>query len=361
MIRSEFIKPLAYLLERIQKKALAANEMIADYMATHKFLKGPEKAQFLACVWFCIRNQAKILYSFPDKTWTERLESLGKKGLPDCSKAPQWVQWEVPEWLVAHIPEAEKELPALLENPPIILRALGNREEVIQELKAENIAVEPTKRSPYGLVLKEFTNLKNTKVWKRGLIDVQDEGAQLLSLEIGVKEKQSVFDFCAGAGGKSLIFAQIMHDKGFIQAYDITPKKLFELVKRATRAHFHIIKIITKLEKPTKKFDHVVVDAPCSGTGTWRRTPNMRWHLTEKQLAHIVRTQGEILNQAEQYVKTGHFLSYITCSLTKDENEDQIDAFLRHHSNYRVIKQKRYSPVRTQTDGFFLCVMQKMS
>lgn len=361
MIKEEFIKALAYLLERIEKKAIAANDIIGDYMATHKFLKGEEKAEFLKEVWFCIRNQAKILYTYPDKNWQERLEALATSDLPDVSKAPQWVQWEVPEWIIPHIPEAEKELPALLENPPIVLRAIGNRDEVMQELQSEGIEVAACQKSPYGLILKEFTNLKNTKVWKKGLLDIQDEGAQLLSLEIGVKEKQSVFDFCAGAGGKSLIFAQIMNNKGFIQAYDITPKKLFELVKRATRAHINIIKIITKLEKPVKKFDHVVVDAPCSGTGTWRRTPNMRWHLTEKQLAHIVKTQSEILNRAEQYVKTGHFLSYITCSLTKDENEEQIEAFLKTHPNYQIIKQKRYSPQRTGTDGFFLCVMQKMS
>ena len=265
----------------------------------------------------------------------------------------------MPEWFLSHVPEAEKELPDLLENPPIVLRAIGNREEVLRALREEGVECEACEKSPYGIRLKEYANLKNTKVWKQGLIDVQDEGAQLVALDIGVEAKQSVFDFCAGAGGKSLIFAQIMQNKGFIQAYDITPKKLFELVKRATRAHISIIKIILKLDKPDKKFDHVVVDAPCSGCGTWRRSPNLRWNLTEKQLAHIVKVQGEILERASQYVKPGHYLSYITCSLTQDENEEQVENFLKAHPNYRVIKQKRYSPHRTGTDGFFLSVMQK--
>ena len=137
MIKEEFIKALAYLLERIEKKAIAANDIIGDYIATHKFLKGEEKAEFLKEIWFCIRNQAKILYAYPDKTWIDRLTQLSKSDLPDCSRAPKWVQWEVPEWIIPHIPEAGKELPALLENPPIILRAMGNREDVIQELKSE--------------------------------------------------------------------------------------------------------------------------------------------------------------------------------------------------------------------------------
>ena len=151
----------------------------------------------------------------------------------------------------------------------------------------------------------------------------------------------------------------MMENRGFIQAYDIVAKRLFELTKRANRAKVSIIKIVTKLPEPFKKFDHVVIDAPCSGTGTWRRMPDMKWKYSEKQLGQVVKTQAEILNRAERFVKNGHYLSYITCSLTTDENEAQIESFLKTHPNYVVLKQKRYSPYRTQTDGFFLCVMQK--
>ena len=355
----ELIKAAAYLLEKIERRPAPAGEMINTYLATHKYLKGEAKKEFLALVWGVIRAKARLMWAYPEASWQERIEKFSESGLPDVSKAPKYIQWEVPEWFLNHVPEAEKELPALLETPPIILRATENREEVLKALQAEGIECDGCEKSPFGIFLKEYANLKNTKAWKQGLIDVQDEGAQLVALDIGVEPKQSVFDFCAGAGGKSLIFAQMMQNKGFIQAYDITPKKLFELVKRATRAHISIIKIILKLEKPDKKFDHVVVDAPCSGCGTWRRSPNLRWNLTEKQLAHIVKVQGEILERACQYVKPGHYLSYITCSLTRDENEEQVEKFLKSHPNFRVIKQKRYSPYRTGTDGFFLSIMQK--
>ena len=355
----ELIKAAAYLLEKIERRPAPAGEMINTYLATHKYLRGEDKKEFLALVWGVIRARARLSWAYPESSWQERIEKFAENRLPDVSGAPQYIQWEVPEWFLDHVPEAEQELPALLEPPPIILRAIGNREEVLEVLREEGLVVEACEKSPYGIRLAEYANLKNTKAWKQGLIDVQDEGAQLVALDIGVEPKQSIFDFCAGAGGKSLIFAQIMRNKGFIQAYDITPKKLFELNKRATRAHISIIKIVLKLDKPDKKFDHVVVDAPCSGCGTWRRSPNLRWNLTEKQLAHIVKVQGEILERASAYVKPGHYLSYITCSLTQDENEEQVENFLRVHPNYRVIKQKRYSPYRTGTDGFFLCVMQK--
>lgn len=352
-------KHAGILMERIYKKPFAANELINTYIASHKHFDGADKRALLDLVWRSVRAMARLKFAYPNDTWEERVKHLMDKGVPEVKNAPNWIQWEVPEWFPAHVPEAEKELPSLLENPPIILRAIGDREKVQEMLRQEGIETEPTKLSPYGLVLSEYKNLTGTQAWKEGLIEVQDEGAQLLSLDIGVKPGDKVFDFCAGAGGKSLIFAQMMNNKGLIWAYDITAKKLFELVKRATRAHIDIVEIKPQLPPFSRQFDYVVVDAPCSGCGTWRRSPNLRWQLTEKQLRHITKSQAEILNRAENYVRDGGRLAYITCSLTRDENEAQVEAFLKTHPNYQVIKQKRYSPARTGTDGFFLCLMEK--
>ena len=352
-------KHAGILMERIYKKPFIANELINTYIASHKHFDGTDKRALLDLVWRCVRAMARLKFAHPNDTWEARAKFLMDDGLSEVKNAPDWVKWEVPEWFPDHIPEAEKELPALLENPPIILRAIGDREKGQEMLRAEGVKTEPTKLSPYGLILSEYKNLTGTKAWKEGLIEIQDVGAQLLSLDIGVKPGDKVFDFCAGAGGKSLIFAQMMNNKGLIWAYDITAKKLFELVKRATRAHIDIIEIKPQLPEPTKQFDYVVVDAPCSGCGTWRRSPNLRWHLTEKQLRHITESQAKILNRAEAYVCEGGRLAYITCSLTRDENEAQVEAFLKLHPNYKVIKQKRYSPARTGTDGFFLCLMEK--
>ena len=352
-------KHVGLLMERIEKKPVKAQELINTYIASHKHFDSTDKHALLDLVWRVVRTMARLKYLYPDENWEKRVKKFVEKGISDLKGAPDSVKWEVPEWFSEHVPEAEKELPVLLENPPIILRAVGDREKVRSMLHAEGIETQPTKLSPYGLMLPEYKNLTATKAWKEGLIEIQDEGAQLVALDIGVNPNDTVFDFCAGAGGKSLIFAQMMNNKGLIWAYDITAKKLFELVKRATRAHVDIIEIKTQLPPPIKQFDYVVVDAPCSGCGTWRRSPHLRWQLTEKQLKHIAESQAEILSRAEAYVKDGGRLAYITCSLTQDENELQVGRFLNSHPNYQVIKQKRYSPARTGTDGFFLCLMEK--
>jgi len=353
-------KHTGLLMERIEKKPVKAQELINTYIAAHKHFDGNDKRTLLDLIWRVVRAMSRLKYAYPNATWEKRVQAFTTQGIPEISNAPTHVKWEVPEWFPAHVPEAEKELPSLLENPPIVLRAIGDRGKAQQILQEDNITTEPTKLSPYGLILPEYKNLTSTKAWKEGVIEIQDEGAQLVALDIGVKPNDTVFDFCAGAGGKSLIFAQMMHNKGLIWAYDITTKKLFELVKRASRAHIDIIEIKTQLPPPTKQFDYVVVDAPCSGCGTWRRNPHMRWHLTEKQLKHITESQTEILNRAESYVSEGGRLAYITCSITTDENEAQIDLFLKTHPNYQIVKQKRYSPTRTGTDGFFLCLMEKI-
>ena len=358
MNQEECLKTVSYLLEKIEARTTPANMIIADYMQTHRYLTPADREEIFTLVWRAIRSWFHIHFLYPDKDWPERIQTL-TTGLPEDKALPDYVRWEVPEWLISHIPEADKELPALLEPAPVILRANGNRDKVMTALRDEGFPVHPCDKAPWGIVLKTHADITKTKVYKKGLLEIQDEGAQLAALDVGVQPGQDVFDFCAGAGGKSLIFAQMMNNRGFIQAYDIAPKKLFELTRRAERCHVSIVKIVTKLPEPFKKFHHVVVDAPCSGTGTWRRVPDMRWKLTEKQLGSIVAQQKEILDRAEQFVKPGQCLTYITCSLTLDENENQIADFLKRHPNYVVLQQKRYSPWRTNTDGFFMCQMRK--
>ncbi len=355
----EIKQTAALLLTKIEEKSGTANEIINGYTRSHKYIQAQDRKELLDLIWRVIRARARLSYAYPNTDWQFKIEKFISDGIPQLPDAPFYIQWEVPEWFLSHLPAPELELPAMLENAPLVLRANGKRDKIIQELEAEGLSVTPCKRSELGIILNQYVNLTDTKTYKKGLIEIQDEGAQLLSMEIGVKPHDDVFDFCAGAGGKSLIFAQLMNNKGFIQAYDASFKRLSELGKRAWRAKVSIIKTVTRLPESFKKFDHVVVDAPCSGTGTWRRSPDMRWNLTEKQLQNIVLKQAEILSVAQEYVKSGHFLSYITCSLTYDENEKQVEDFLSKNPRFRVIKEERYSPYRTQTDGFFLCVMQK--
>ena len=183
-----------------------------------------------------------------------------------------------PEWLKEYIPP--KELIAMQSDSHTILRANRNRDKIQKQLAEEGIESIPTSLSPLGLILKKRVNLQTSPTYQQGLIEVQDEGSQLVALATHIQPGDSVLDYCAGAGGKSLCFAQIMNNKGCIVDHDISTISLKKLQKRAQRA---CVSIISTTTTPRGKFQHVVVDAPCSGSGTWRRNPDGRLKLTQKK------------------------------------------------------------------------------
>ena len=359
MKEEDIYKIAAELLGKIDSSATSANEIVNGYTKTHKYIESEDRKLLLDLIWSAIRCKARLNYAYPNTDWLFKLTALKEKGIPDSTDMPLCTALEVQEWFLDHIPDAENELRAMLTTAPIVLRANGDRNKVFKMLQDEGLNVSLCERSPLGIILNEYANLKDSKTFKKGLIEVQDEGAQLLSLETGIKPNDDVFDFCAGAGGKSLIFAQMMKNRGYIQAYDASYKRLSELSKRAWRANVSIIKPVFKLPEAYKKFDYVVVDAPCTGTGTWRRSPDLRWSLSEKQLYNITQKQAEILSVAQEYVKNGHFLVYITCSLTFDENENQVADFIEKYPSFHEVRSFRYSPYRTNTDGFYMCILQK--
>ena len=270
-----------------------------------------------------------------------------------------WRQKPYPEWIKKKIPNFDAEFKAMnTAQAPTILRANGNREKIMEMLKKEGIDCRPTTRSPYGIILEKRTNLTSLDIFKNGLIEVQDEGSQLIGLDTTVQSGESVLELCAGAGGKSLLFAQMMKDKGRIVASDISARSLAELEKRAKRANIHIIQ--TTLEIPDEKFDVVVIDVPCSGTGTYRRAPDNVHKLTEEQFNHLIKTQQALLEKALNYVKENGRICYMTCSLTQDENENQIKAFLSEHKDWHCSLEKHYTPATTNTDGFYIAVLERV-
>ena len=269
-----------------------------------------------------------------------------------------WRQKNYPEWLKIKIPDFDDEFKAMnTSQAPTILRANGNREKIITALKKEEIDCKPTMLSPLGIILEKRSNLTTLNTFKKGLIEVQDEGSQLIGLDTDIKANESILELCAGAGGKSLLFAQMMQNKGRIVASDISARSLAELEKRANRANVHIIQ--TTLQIPNEKFDVVVIDAPCSGTGTYRRAPDNVHKLTKGQFAHLIETQKMLLEKALKYVKSNGRICYMTCTLTQDENEEQIKAFRSDHMEWRCVKEKHYTPATTQTDGFYIAVLKK--
>ena len=260
-----------------------------------------------------------------------------------------------PEWLDKMIPAEEKQ--ALKSEAHTILRANGNRTTIQAELAAEGIETRPTRLSPFGLILTKRVPLGNSQTFRTGHVEVQDEGSQLIALATGIRPGDTVLDYCAGAGGKSLCFAEMMQGKGRIVAHDISDKSLAELKKRAERAETDLIEIE---KKPRGTFRHVVVDAPCSGSGTWRRSPDAPFKLTPEMIKNLQKKQAEILDEAQAFVEKGGWLHYMTCSLFEAENQDQMRAFLKRHKEFSLKHHQQWTPAKTGTDGFFLASLKRI-
>lgn len=274
---------------------------------------------------------------------------------------------------------------SLLFPAPITLRInpmCSVRDEIINKLKEQSIESVATKYSPYGITIDKRINLHENNLYKNGLIEVQDEGSQLICLAINPTENDKILDACAGAGGKTLLLAQMQKDRGKIIANDINFLKLKELLKRAKRAKLNSIQIHhqTTVNKLNNQFDIVLVDAPCSGIGTARRNPMHKWKLNPQRLEKIARKQLELLQYYSKFLRKNGTLVYSTCSLMPEENEIVIQKFLKENKNFEPLPLKEafnkfeielgkindddfmltLLPSVNQTDGLFLCKLRKI-
>lgn len=310
------------------------------------------------------------------------------------------IRCECPEWAYADLKgyfgnEFEALMQSLMAPAHLHLRVnsrRGRREDALASLEKEGISAEEGKISLYALRLENTITLSQTKAFKSGLVDIQDEGSQAIALACAVQPGMQILDYCAGGGGKTLALADLMDGKGRIVAMDNDTKRLMRGKKRYIRADIHNVELRSLEEdrhkkwirRQAEKFDVVLVDAPCSGTGTWRRNPDMRWRdLTKEQkgqptLEEILSTQAYILDRVATYVKKGGALVYATCSLLEQENEAQVARFLDAHPEFSVedlsqtlpqpegqksiISDKgfmRLNPATHGTDGFFTARLVK--
>lgn len=252
-----------------------------------------------------------------------------------------------------------------------------------QKLELEGIETEKGKYSPFALHLKKRINVFQSQAFKVGLFEVQDEGSQLLAMLVDPKPKSKVLDVCAGAGGKALAMASIMNNRGEIFALDIHSNRLEELKKRIRRSgvdsiRTKVIKENEVLEGFIEAADYVLVDAPCTGTGTIRRNPGMKWTVSQQMVKELREKQLSILSLNSQYTKIGGRLVYATCSLFKSENENVVEKFLDKERNFELVNPslifERYHltgmcdskyfqllPSKYNTDGFFAAVMKRIS
>jgi 16S rRNA (cytosine967-C5)-methyltransferase len=309
-------------------------------------------------------------------------------------RAPVSVQAELPAWLfdaiVAQYPDADALIEAMKVGAPLDLRVnslKAKRDEVLEQLAAHGVPAEATRYSPDGVRLFSKPGLTSWPLYRDGAIEVQDEGSQLIARLAQPKRGEMVCDFCAGAGGKTLALGALMRSTGRLYAFDINERRLAGLgprMRRAGLSNVHPQAIRSehdaRIKRLSGKLDRVVVDAPCSGSGTLRRNPDLRWRFDQPELERVNEIQHSVLAAAARLVKPGGRLVYATCSLLERENQAVIGAFLEAHPEFRVVPAAevlksqgievehlaRFAPYFVMvphlhgTDGFFGAVLERV-
>ncbi len=320
-----------------------------------------------------------------EHAWLTRVMQFDRSSMPAAmrSNLPGWLY----DKLVERYGEEEAlELAGALNQPaPLDLRVniiKSNREAVMAELATAPIQCEATPFAATGIRLMKKPALQNLPLFKDGAIEVQDEGSQLLAQIVGAKRGEMIVDFCAGAGGKTLALGGVMKNTGRLYAFDIAEKRLAKLKPRLARSglsNVHPVLIAhendAKVKRLAGKIDRVLVDAPCSGLGTLRRNPDVKWRQSPQGLAELNAKQISILGGAARLVKPGGRLVYATCSLLDEENEAIVAQFLAANEAFALVpmsqilaEQKielemqdylKLFPHRHQTDGFFAAVLER--
>jgi 16S rRNA (cytosine967-C5)-methyltransferase len=317
-----------------------------------------------------------------DAALVTRIKSAQNSAFPDA------VQADLPDWLWQRLSaeysatEAMAIARGLLNPAPLDLRvnlAKLSREEALARL---NVEAAPTPYSPSGIRLKGKPQINRHALFLDGTLEVQDEGSQLLAYLLAPRRGEMVADFCAGAGGKTLAISMLMHGTGRVYAMDVSEKRLRELQPRAARAGISNVHPIVlsgegdvRAKRLTGKLDRVLVDAPCSGFGTLRRNPDLKWRHGEGAIAELAAKQLRILNAAAKLLKPGGRLVYATCSILPEENEAVADRFASEHAEFKGLscaellatqriavdtgERLRLWPHRHGTDGFFAAAFER--
>ncbi|KAA1185650.1 RsmB/NOP family class I SAM-dependent RNA methyltransferase [Rhizobium tropici] len=329
----------------------------------------------------------------PEAPSAETLAAFATRKLED---APLHIQGDIPEWVEPSFQHAFgdswlSEAKALSERPTLDLRAntlKADRAKVVKAL--ERAGAQASKiarfgiRIPAGEGASRLPNVTAELSFQKGWFEVQDEGSQIVADLVLPEEGDQVLDYCAGGGGKTLAMSAAMHNKGQVHAYDTDRRRLAPIIERLKRAGTRNVQVHDErnaLLALRGKFDKVLVDAPCTGTGTWRRRPDTKWRLTQKNLDERTSQQQEALAQAGEFVRPGGSLLYVTCSVLPEENEAQVNRFASLNPDFEVVEtlsswEKLFgkdmprphssdgrtitlTPASTDTDGFFFCRLQR--
>lgn len=399
------IQAIIEVINEIIKDKLPADVILDKYFKERRYIGSKDRRFISDNTWNIIRNRlrytemlqnnvsARLLVAcafiendlellFNGEEYAPELLSKEEKNIldkaSDFEDFTDFALYECPQWLFNKFSN-KKLLDALNTVASVDVRAnLVERDVARNRLKKEGLFFSPTPFSPLGLRSEDRVNLNNCMTYQDGEIEVMDEGSQVISLLCQAKPHHKIIDYCAGAGGKSLCIGAILNNDGLILAHDISQERLSRIKKRAER--LDIINIKTVKDVTDNDFHRFIIDAPCSGSGTWRRCPDAKFRLTPQKLEEIKQAQADILEIGAKKTRIGGRLIYITCSVFEEENEKQIERFLDNHKNFMPVNHKelwnevldlpiypfdsdkwlKFSPLTTKTDGFFMCVMKKV-
>jgi 16S rRNA (cytosine967-C5)-methyltransferase len=417
------------VLADIETRRRPAADALKDWGLAHRFAGSGDRAAIAGLVYDALRRKASSAFVIGETT--ARAVALGMLALerkldlaaiarlaeegrhapgalseqeharlaaPSLDGAPAWVAGDYPEWLDAHLArtfgdERGAEAAALASRAPLDLRVntlKGGRDEAAAAIA--HLSPTPTRWSPVGLRIALSPDAKSPAIhaepaFLKGLIEVQDEGSQIAALCAGAMPGEHAVDLCAGAGGKTLALAAAMEGRGQIYATDSDKRRLAPIHARIERAGAHNIQVRTPkgqaapLDDLAGRADLVLIDAPCTGTGAWRRNPDAKWRVRPGALATRVKEQAAVLDIAATLTKLSGRVVYITCSVLAEENGDQVRGFLARHPQFvsvppadvaGALGERAYmfrravlmseegllmTPRRTDTDGFYVAVM----
>jgi 16S rRNA (cytosine967-C5)-methyltransferase len=421
------------LIEAIDTQRVPAAKALKEWGTAHRYAGSGDRAGIAGLVWDVLRRRASSAWIMNSDTPRARVlgmlkaerkmdveaiaalcdggrfspEPLSDAELAALSSrtvddAPAHIAGDYPEWLDGHLTavfgdDRVAEATAMASRAPLDLRVntlKAKREKVLGSVK--HLGAVETPWSPMGLRIDLGADARNPGIhaeedFIKGAIEVQDEGSQLAALLSGAKPGEQVIDLCAGAGGKTLALAAMMQGKGRLIATDSDKRQLAPIHERLSRAGVHNCDIRTPkgpddtLNDIHASADLVVIDAPCTGTGTWRRNPDAKWRIRPGALEVRIKDQIEVLDRAVDLVKPGGRLAYITCSVLPRENNDQIRAFIARQPDFSVVPVEQVTsalwdkaeafaaatlhspegllmtPRRTGTDGFFVSVLRRKS
>ena len=279
-------------------------------------------------------------------------------GVPDGTAARDLPDWLWPQFEASLGPTAEAAAAALRLRAPIMLRVnarRATREAALARLAAEGVVAQPVDIAKTALqVMDGERKITSSQCYVEGWIELQDGSSQAAMEALEVPEGARVLDYCAGGGGKALALAARVDGAFF--AHDVAPQRMRDLPLRAARAGAEVC-LVTQ---PEGLFDVVLCDAPCSGSGTWRRSPEAKWALTPARLTELTEIQRQILSEAASLIASGGLLAYATCSVLKEENQEVINRFLSDNPEW-LLRDSRHWPISETGDGFYLAQLRRVS